>query len=191
MTYDPQTEAHSGHLDDCPHAIGQPPYCKFCAEMGQEPYKMTGEEVTRLLTTLQDTPDLGHTAAIESAIVKWRYSLGLMSWNLSAAKSWDPEHDSDDAYVYRHAGERHAIVAVRKDVPKGQVERLVVHELLHLVHARLDDVAENGRSVDIMELYQQELEVVLNTLSTALTGKAWEPSGVWAKRFEAPGSDEE
>jgi len=127
-------------------------------------------------------PDKG---PVDAAIQKWQDRLGLSEWRLYVASEWNPTTDREDAYVYRMAAEREAVVAVHPSAPIWYIERLVLHELLHLVHADLDDIAENNRSIEIMELYQAQLERVINALSTALCGESYHPIDPdWRKRFE-------
>jgi len=179
---------HNGHQDTCPCgtpiggpviAAGAPlkTFCEQCAREGN-PGFLEGAYNLQTSSTIVYDP-------VKAAIEKWQDKLGLSNWQLYVAKDWKPTTDREDAYVYRMGSEREAIIAIHPKAPEHYVERLVVHELLHLAHASLDDVAENGRSVEVMELYAANLEVFINTMSTAMTDAPYLPiDPAWRERYE-------
>jgi len=106
----------------------------------------------------------------------WVTALGLTNWSIRIADPDDFDVAQDeDAYVYKDRRERYATIHINPEATNLQAERLLVHELLHLVLDDLQFLAMNDRSVAIMDVVDTELERVINTLSTALTGTGWEP----------------
>ncbi len=165
-------------------------WCGVCSVKGSEQPVFDHAMVTEL-ANLGDHPVIGSRVdAIMDAIVKYQTDLGLSNWTLFVGEEWPEDNKTDDAFVVRQPAELHAIIHVHPDQPDSQVERLVVHELLHLAHARLDGLGNNGQSTGVMEAYDRELELFLNTMATALTGIAWKPVGEWAERFEVEGDTE-
>ncbi len=187
------TAIHTGRMDDCPWGIlvvasdeGKT-WCSECSAIGKPPSPVFDHaSVTELanLATQVSTPSTRRTEDISAYIMKYQLDLGLSNWALFVGEKWPEDNKTDDAFVVRQPAELHAIIHVHPDQPDGQVERLVVHEMLHLAHIRLDELCNNGQSVGVIEAYDRELELFINTLSSAITGIVWEPVGEWAERFE-------
>jgi hypothetical protein len=177
--------AHNGQQDTCPEGLVIPgqvvpesatpkTFCEVCAK-GYLPRLERPSE-----------PTLAQKVSV--SIGRWQPLLNLNDWVLCAAEAWDPQGDEDEAYLYRQPAEQEAIIAVHPDTPDHYVDRLVVHELLHLVMGNLDMMAMNHRSIEVMDLYQAEQERVINLLSTTITDIGYEPvHPVWRKRFEVDG----
>jgi len=81
----------------------------------------------------------------------------------------------EDAYVRTEPRERVATIHVNPAANDTQWERLVVHELLHLVLNDLQALAMNDETVSMMDLIDLELERTINRLATAISNIDWEP----------------
>jgi len=182
--------AHTGKQDECPWGMAvdaKDPawnnggsgktYCRTCAGYGKP-----GDYMERASTKSDDRHDI-----TMDAVEKWQNRLALDNWRLFVGQVWSEEDNDKDALVYRPPAELYAIIKINPLAPADQIERLVVHEMLHLVFGPLDDLAENGQPIGIMEAYERELERTINMLAQVLTGIDWAPSGIWGERFELAG----
>ena len=100
--------------------------------------------------------------------------LGLGEWTIRLADAYDGALD-EDAYVRTEPRERVATIHVNPAANDTQWERLVVHELLHLVLNDLQALAMNDETVSMMDLIDLELERTINRLATAISNIDWEP----------------
>lgn len=85
---------------------------------------------------------------------------------------------------------------MRADTPEGQIERQVVHELLHVVLSGMEDAFRAAKEHTPKawddagdRLWSRGEEAAIEALVDALTGTKranWEPNGnVWNKAFPA------
>lgn len=121
---------------------------------------------------------------IVRAIDAWQDRLGLPHWNIrpgDPARFHEGEPDGQggyEAYVTQQPNERQALLYVHPDTPDCQVERIVVHELLHL---HLNELLDPMRSVGeftpgALDWFSELEERIINVLCTAfLPDVAWEP----------------
>lgn len=149
---------HTGHMDDCPHAIGQPAWCRVCADAGPEGTPFFDEEALSNLDT----------------VATWVDTLNLNDWTIRMGDGFVEELE-EDAYVRKERNEKVATIYIDPRANDTQWERLLVHELLHLVFDDLQFLASNDRPVHVMDQVHTALERTINVLSTALTGHQWEP----------------
>lgn len=116
---------------------------------------------------------------VEWAISKWQGRLGLSDWDITAGAPGivgDPE--DEDAWMYLVPTEKAAKVYVHPLAQRRAViERLVVHELLHLLFNRLRDACFSIGSFTEgqMDHIHTIEETVINALATALTDSDWAP----------------
>lgn len=68
------------------------------------------------------------TAAI---IARWQKRLRLGDWTIRIAKGMEPD-EGDRSTVVMHSNVRQAVIRLRSDTPESQVERQIVHEMLHI-----------------------------------------------------------
>ena len=98
-------------------------------------------------------------------------------WDVTLSDDFDST--TEDAYVLKNREEYSATIHIRPDVTAtwnaGRWERLLVHELLHLVFDDLEYLASNNRSIEVQDIIHVELERTINILSTTLTGQGYEP----------------
>lgn len=64
-------------------------------------------------------------------IAEWQARLRLGDWTIRWAEGVEPGSD-DRSTVDMFANVRQAVIRLRSDTPAGQVERQVVHEMLHI-----------------------------------------------------------
>ena len=106
----------------------------------------------------------------------WLERLDL-GWDVTLSDDFDST--TEDAYVLKNREEYSATIHIRPDVTAtwnaGRWERLLVHELLHLVFDDLEYLASNNRSIEVQDIIHVELERTINILSTTLTGIEYEP----------------
>ena len=88
--------------------------------------------------------------------------LRLHDWTISTYNTADEK----DAHVVIDREKRTAVIRYNPMAPN--LEFLVRHEMVHIFLADMDFVACNGRSVDIMEIYNLYEERVANVLAAAL-----------------------
>jgi Zn-dependent peptidase ImmA (M78 family) len=100
--------------------------------------------------------------------------LSLEAWEIDLADDFDFDH-GEDAYIVRQEDELVATLYINPHADKDQQDRLICHELLHLVLADMQFVACNGRDVDSMDLYSRFQERAINQLATAITGLDYIP----------------
>ena len=103
----------------------------------------------------------------------WADTLGLGNWTIQMGAHF--KSDTEDAYVLKERREQFATIFINPKASSTQARRLIVHELLHLMLDGIEFIAINNRSVTTMDLFEVELERVINTLTESLTGVAWEP----------------
>lgn len=132
--------------------------------------------------------------AMDAHLRKWADYLGLGSWHVAYAPE-DPDED-------KHAADSHSfppteMAAIRlSPCPVSQVDRLVVHELLHVLNARLEDTFEKAVSDRGSEakallegLWKSEMERVIEKLVDCLTEVPREglpqEGAVWRSAFPA------
>jgi hypothetical protein len=84
-------------------------------------------------------------SAVERAVRVWQRRLGLDGWDVEV--EWDePSEDGSDASTWRSASYDRATMKFAEGWPKWSREftnRVVVHELLHLVSRDLDEVVND------------------------------------------------
>ena len=128
-------------------------------------------------------------AKVENAVCTSQSVLGLSDWGIRVG---DPERfDYDlceEGYIIRQDDEKVATVYVHPGADRWQAERIVCHELLHLLLSDLEFIACNGASIEKMELYTRFQERVISELVGAITGNyIWQPVEACQKLSHAPG----
>lgn len=130
---------------------------------------------------------------VENAVRTYENNLGLDGWDIRVS---DPERfDYDlceEGYIIRQDDERVATIYVHPGADRWQTERIVCHELLHLLLSDLEFIACNGASIETMELYQRFQERAIGDLVGAITGNyIWQPVEACQKLSHAPGYNNE
>ena len=106
--------------------------------------------------------------------------LGLTHWQITVVET-DPYSYSEEvaepdewAYVLLRQADRAADIYVHPSVKVDSQQwwSCVRHEMLHILMTDLEFIASNGRSIEVMELYNREQERVINTLAKALGQEA-------------------
>jgi hypothetical protein len=104
-------------------------------------------------------------------IVEQACRLRLLDWDIDL--SWQmPEvvpAGHTDAYVTTNLENQQATIYLGPVRGDDKIKHLIQHELAHILLADMAYVACNGRSVDIMEVYNMLEERVCNALADALT----------------------
>lgn len=102
-------------------------------------------------------------------LAQMKTRLGLDRWKITIRSGQFDASYGEAAYVRFRQDELEADIYVDPSVQGGPgYERLIVHELLHILMTDLEFTASNGRSVDVMEIYNREQERVINVLADAL-----------------------
>jgi len=106
--------------------------------------------------------------------------LGLTHWQIVVVAT-DPYSYNDKAaepdewaYVTMRQADRHAEIFVHPSIKPDSPQwwSCVRHEMLHILMTDLEFIASNGRSIELMELYNREQERVINVLAKALGQEA-------------------
>jgi hypothetical protein len=115
----------------------------------------------------------------EVAVRAWQERLGLGSWDITVKV--EPVEGQDNAWgaCFPHDDYEVATIVIEPDVPGEQLERIIVHELLHLVVRDLDWSAHQleetlGPIIGAMfnTQFEHELESVVDKLAVMLV-KMW------------------
>lgn len=122
-------------------------------------------------------------------ISDYRGSLGLSDWDIRVG---DPAMFDytlcEEGYIIRQDDERVATIYVHPEADRWQINRIVVHEMLHIVLSDMEFVACNGATIDEMELYQRFQERAIGQLTSAISGiDVWQPIVDCEKDAHAPG----
>lgn len=114
-------------------------------------------------------------AQIKRRIAYWQRQLGLGGWDISYSPL-APDPDSL-ATTNPHVITRSAVLRIHPKAPEGQVERLIVHELAHVLFAEMTDLFERSKGAHQEEAqgfldgqWHRSEEWVCERLASALTG---------------------
>jgi hypothetical protein len=130
----------------------------------------------------------------EKALRKWQPRLRLADWRIGFAGP--PPGDDDRSTVDVDVKVRSAVIRLRDDTPPSQVERQVVHELLHVVVSGMEDTYIGAKAYTPKAWDEQgdrswdrACEFAIESLTDALTGSRradWGPSEEpWKTAFPA------
>lgn len=133
----------------------------------------------------------------QTAIDKWMPALRLGSWRV-VHSSLEPDDADQRSCVNIDVLIRSAVIRLRSDTPSSQVERQVVHELLHVLLSGLEDTYRAAKEHTPKawddagdRMWGRAEEAAIEALTDALTGSAradWGPSGEpWNSAFPASG----
>lgn len=104
---------------------------------------------------------------LEGYIEELQQQLGLTHWLILLENGWGGDLSGESAQTVFKQDER--IATIRIGLGDIEVARsLIRHEMLHILLTDLEFLGCNGRSVDMMEVFNRELERVINQLSHAL-----------------------
>lgn len=113
---------------------------------------------------------------ISKRIAFWQRTLGLGTWDIhySPEAPGSDERASCDFYVVS----RNAVIRIAKDAPDHQIDRLVIHELGHILMAEMHDLFDRSAGDHQAEAraflegqWERSQEWVLERLASALTGQ--------------------
>lgn len=120
-----------------------------------------------------------------AALAKWQPRLRLADWRI-ALSSEEPETD-DRSTVNMDVRIRSAVIRLRSDTPDSQIERQVVHELLHIVLSGMEDTYRGAKAYTPKSWddagdtsWDRGAEFAIEALTDALTDTRradWGPSG--------------
>lgn len=129
------------------------------------------------------------TARIISAIDRYQADFRLGDWDIRHDP--DPPHGKGcSAETRYHDSNRVVVLAIHPDVTGDQVERHVIHELMHVVmrdrymltHHVISKTGRTG--LGIMDRLDEMDERLCELMAEAITGTPWEPLGkVGRKHF--------
>ena len=103
-----------------------------------------------------------------SYIRELRQRLRLDPWFISLSEEFDESY-GEEAYLCRRDDERTATIHIDPSVTDyHRVRFLVAHEMVHILLSDLEFIACNGRSTDIMDIFNRELEQVVNAIANML-----------------------
>lgn len=109
-------------------------------------------------------------SVFDADIEKFRKSLGLHLWDitLKSDDSFDRTY-GEDAYVMKRDDERIAVIYVNPFIiDTRRYLFLIAHEMVHILLSDMEFIACNGRSTDIMDIFNRELERVVNAIANML-----------------------
>lgn len=123
---------------------------------------------------------------------RWQRRLRLSDWHI-AVSSEEPGEE-DRSTIDMDARIRHAVIRFRSDTPASQVERQLVHELLHALLTGMEDAYNAARTYApashdeaARRLWDRGCEFAIEALCDALTGTKradWGPAGSpWNEAF--------
>lgn len=123
----------------------------------------------------------------------YRTSLGLSDWDIRVGDPDRFDYDlCEEGYIIRQDDERVATLYVHPEADIWQIERIVCHELLHVLLSDMEFIACNGASVETMEMYSRFQERAISSLVGAITGNLiWQPVEACQKLNHAPGFNNE
>lgn len=136
---------------------------------------------------------------IQQAIALWQPRLRLADWRIAASLEEPEPNDRSTADI--DVNVRSAVIRLRRDTPPGQVERQVVHELLHVLLSGMEDAWRAAKEHTPKawddagdRLWARGAEFAIEALTDALTGSRradWGPSGSpWNNAFPPAIADE-
>lgn len=131
--------------------------------------------------------------AIEEAISKWRSRFRLTDWDIRyTSDQTELDDDKPAAQIEYERYRRLATVRVDKDVPDHMIERIIVHEMLHLVLLPWYDLtfhvlAKHGDSaLGVMDHLDEVKERICEQVAEGITGVPWEPMDDYGRRKHSP-----
>lgn len=130
--------------------------------------------------------------AVNSHIRAWQEVLGLLDWEIRFspaaldAETFRASHDMDSIH-------RRGAIRLSADAPTSQVDRLIVHELLHALMAQMedtlnratDDLGADARAF-LKGQWERSQEWVIERLASLITGTDWQAfhdDPVWETAF--------
>ena len=128
----------------------------------------------------------------QKVIAKWQKALRLADWRIVLSGL---EADPDDrSTVNMDVLTKSAVIRLRSDTPASQVERQIVHELLHIVLVGMEDAYRGAKEYTPKgwdaagdRIWSRGSESAIEALTDALTGTIraeWGPSGSpWTDAF--------
>lgn len=133
-------------------------------------------------------------ALARTALSSWQGRLRLSDWRLAVGDE-EPE-PNDRSTVDMDVLSRSAVIRLRSDTPASQVERQLVHELLHVRLAEIEDVhdlalehAAPAFTQVALRAWDRACEPAIEAITDALTSTTradWGPSGSpWNEAFPA------
>jgi hypothetical protein len=105
---------------------------------------------------------------VESYIEELQQKLGLTHWLILLEQEWNGMGGESAQVVYQQ-DERIATIQLLGSTSEADTPHLIRHEMLHILLTDLEFIACNGRSTDTMDLFNRELERVINQLSRAIS----------------------
>lgn len=130
--------------------------------------------------------------ALNAHIRAWQEVVGPAGWEINFAPV-DPDGDDKRASIDLDAIHRRGAMRIRADAPVSQVDRLIVHELLHAVMAGMEDtfnrsLTEHGSEVQafLRGEWTRHQEPVIERLTSLITGtvvEQWHDDPVWTAAF--------
>lgn len=103
---------------------------------------------------------------LEQYIEELQQQLGLTHWLILLENGWG-SLDGEAAQTVYKQDERIATIRIGLGFTED-VRHLIRHEMLHILLTDLEFLGCNGRSIEMMEAFNRELERVINQLSRAL-----------------------
>lgn len=129
---------------------------------------------------------------IGMSVLKWQEAFRLRDWDIR----YDPDQTGidDDAIAQLEVEDtrKRATLRIREDIEGIQIERNVVHEMMHLVlrdywYLANQVIAKTGDAGQgVMDVLSDYLERICETVAEATTGAPWEPHGDQMSKLHAP-----
>ena len=99
---------------------------------------------------------------LNSLVLTIRGQLRLGDWFIELT----PDPEQRDAHVVIER--EHQRADIRFNPEAENLPHLIAHEMVHVLLADMDFIAMNGRSIEVMELYNLQEERVCNKLASIL-----------------------
>ena len=99
---------------------------------------------------------------ITALLEKWMDLLGLSEWHLEWVWAEDDEHLEGSAEIICSNASKEAILGIRKDIKHEELEKIILHELVHMLLAPLDDAIDAYATSSDGEMKDDTYAVICN-----------------------------
>lgn len=127
--------------------------------------------------------NIERTARILAAIDKFQADFRLRDWDIDYTPDQTMRQKDSAAQTDIRHHQRSATIRVDDNTPDAQIERVIVHEMAHLMLMDMTDLYNHTLSkagaagLGVMDLLAEMIERICEQIAEAVTGVPWEPIG--------------
>lgn len=99
---------------------------------------------------------------ITALIEKWMDILSLSDWHLEWVWAEDIDNIDGSAEIICSNATKEAVLGIRKDIKEQELEKVILHELVHMLLAPLDDAIDAYASSGQDEMKDETYAVICN-----------------------------